>query len=257
MPHLFVNRHRLHDLTNAHPELGNHFRWETINAVLYKIGGLMFVIGSVLFFPRYEAYADLGAWIFFYGSLVYLVVTGHDMCEVWQYWRIKHPHTTDKILEFIAATAYLVGTVLFTVGSIFFLSAVGWILAGAWFFVIGSLLFVLGACVNVSQIVQERSLITLQLMNLTAISFIVGAVLFTVASIPYLWTVESAAERYTLFSFLAWEYLIGSVLFLLGGVYNYSRAYLLMREEIQRRTQQKDSATAFKENPPSPDVAPY
>ena len=130
---------------------------------------------------------------------------------------------------------------LFIVGSIFFLSAVGWIVAGAWCFVIGSVLFLIGACVNVIQIVQERSLITLQLMNLTAISFIVGSVLFAVASIPYLWTVENAAERYTLFSFVAWQYVIGGLLFLLGGVYNYSRAYLLMRDEIQRRTQQKVS----------------
>lgn len=61
MSHLFVNRHRLHDLTNAHPELGNHFRWETINAALCKIGGLMFVIGNVFFFPFDEADADLGA----------------------------------------------------------------------------------------------------------------------------------------------------------------------------------------------------
>jgi hypothetical protein len=179
------------------------------------------------------------------------------MGEVWQYWRTKHSHTTDKILEFIAATAYLVGTVLFTVGSIFFLSALGWIVAGAWCFVIGSALFLIGACVNVTQIVQERSLITLQLMNLTAISFIVGSVLFLVASIPYLWTIESAAERETLFTYIAWEYEIGSVLFLLGGVYNYSRAYLLMRDEIQQRTQLKDSATAFGEKPPKPGMTPY
>jgi hypothetical protein len=94
-------------------------------------------------------------------------------------------------------------------------------------------------------------------MNLTAISFIAGSVLFLVASIPYLWTIESAAERYTLFTYIAWEYEIGSVLFFLGGVYNYSRAYLLMREKIQQRTQQKDSATAFEEKPLKPDMPPY
>lgn len=253
MPHLFVNRHRLHDLTNAHPEQGNHFRWETINAVLYNLGGLMFIIGSGFFFPHYEAYADLGAWIFFFGSLLYLVVTGHDMGEVWHYWLTKHSHTTDKILEFIAATAYLVGTVLFTVGSIFFLSALGWIVAGAWCFIIGSALFLIGACVNVTQIVQERSLITLQLMNLTAISFIVGSVLFLIASIPYLWTIENAAERDTLFNYLAWDYVIGSGLFLLGGMFNYYRTYLLMREEIQQRTQQKDPVTVFDQTRSKPD----
>lgn len=254
MPHLFVNRRRMHDLTSAHPELGYHFRWETINAVLYKIGGLVFILGSVLFFPRYEAYADLGAWMFFFGSLLYLVVTGHDMAEVWRYWRATRSHTTDKILEFTAAITYLVGTLLFIVGSIFFLSALGWIVPGAWCFVIGSVLFLIGACVNVTQIVQERSLVTLQLMNLTAISFIVGSVLFLVASIPYLWTVESAAERYTLFSFIAWQYVFGSVLFLMGGVYNFSRAYFLMRDESQRRTQPTDSATAFDQKRPTLDA---
>ena len=247
MPHLFINRHRLYDLTSGHPELGNHFRWETINAILYKIGGLMFMIGSVLFFPRYEAYANLGAWTFFFGSLLYLVVTGHDMCEVWHYWRTRQPETTDKILEFIAATSYLVGTLLFTAGSIFFLSSLGWIVTGAWCFVIGSLLFVIGACINVLQIIQARSLITLQLMNLTAICFIVGSVLFLVASVPYLWTVKSATERYTLFSFTAWQYEAGSVLFLLGGLYNYARAYLLIRNEIRRQTPLKTPASAANE----------
>jgi hypothetical protein len=73
------------------------------------------------------------------------------------------------------------------VGSVFFLSAVGWVTAGAWTFVIGSLLFVLGACVNVRQIVRADSKLTLQLMNLTALTFVVGSVLFAVASISYLW----------------------------------------------------------------------
>lgn len=58
-------------------------------------------------------------------------------------------------------------------------------------------------------------------MNLTAIAFVVGSVLFLVASVPYLWRVEAAADRTTLYAFLAWQYLIGSVLFLLGAVFNY------------------------------------
>ena len=233
MHHLFVNRPRLHDLTGAQPGLRDHFRWESINAVLYKVGGVVFMIGSVLFFPRYEAYADLGAGVFFFGSLLYLVVTGHDMAEVWRYWKDKRGNTCGRILEFTAAAAYLAGTLLFTAGSVFFLSAVGWIAAGGWCFVIGSLLFVLGASVNVLQIVQARTLVTLQLMNLTAVSFVAGSILFVVASVPYLWTIESPTDRSTLFNFLAWQYLTGSALFFLGGVFNYWRAYVVMRSESQ------------------------
>jgi len=234
MPHLFVNRPRLHDLTSGSAELRAQFRWETINAVFYKIGGVVFIVGSVLFFPRFEAYADSGAWTFFFGSLLYLVVTGHDMAEAVRYRRSLARRTLASDLELIAAAAYLVGTILFTFGSIFFLSQVGWLIPGAWCFVIGSLMFVLGACINVLQIVKAESLTTLQLMNLTAVSFVVGSVLFTVASVPYLWSVATE-DREILYGFLAWQYLIGSSLFLLGGIFNYWRAYLVIKKQISDR----------------------
>lgn len=210
----------------------SQFRWETINAILYKIGGVLFIIGSIFFFPRFEAYADLGAWVFFVGSLVYLVVTVHDLAEVRHHWRLSKSHDRDTILEYAASASYVWGTVLFTVGSVFFLSSVGWLKAGAWCFVIGSLLFVLGACINVLQIVKSSSIKILQLMNLTAITFVVGAVLFTVASVPYLWSVAAKSDRTTLYAFLAWQYLAGSVLFFLGGVFNYWRAYVVVGDAI-------------------------
>jgi len=236
---MFTNRSRIHDLTRDRSDLRAQFRWETINAVFYKVGGLVFIIGSILFFPRFEAYADIGAWTFFIGSLLYLVVTVHDLLEVRQAWRQHRRHDRDKLMEYIAAASYVWGTVLFTVGSIFFLSAVGWFTAGAWCFIIGSLLFVTGACINVLQIVQADNLQTLQLMNLTAVTFVVGSVLFTVASIPYLWDVDNPSLKTTLYAFLAWQYLIGSVLFFLGGVFNYWRAYLLVRAEMKRRNGSK------------------
>ena len=232
MPHMFTNRPRLHDLTKGSQDLRSQFRWETINAILYKIGGVLFIIGSIFFFPRFEACADLGAWVFFVGSLVYLVVTVHDLAEVRHHWRLSKSHDRDTILEYAASASYVWGTVLFTVGSVFFLSSVGWLKAGAWCFVIGSLLFVLGACINVLQIVKSSSIKILQLMNLTAITFVVGAVLFTVASVPYLWTVAAKSDRTTLYAFLAWQYLAGSVLFFLGGVFNYWRAYVVVGDAI-------------------------
>jgi len=229
---MFTNRPRLHDLTKGSQDLRSQFRWETINAILYKIGGVLFIIGSIFFFPRFEAYADLGAWVFFVGSLVYLVVTVHDLAEVRHHWRLSKSHDRDTILEYAASASYVWGTVLFTVGSVFFLSSVGWLKAGAWCFVIGSLLFVLGACINVLQIVKSSSIKILQLMNLTAITFVVGAVLFTVASVPYLWSVAAKSDRTTLYAFLAWQYLAGSVLFFLGGVFNYWRAYVVIGDVI-------------------------
>jgi hypothetical protein len=237
MPHLFTNRQRRHDLSAAPGQAGRQFVWETVNAVLYKIGGVVFIIGSVLFFPRFEAYADLGAWTFFFGSLLYLVVTGHDAIEVWRSRRDMTERSIRGLLEVIAAGGYLIGTLLFAIGSILFLSSVGLTTAGAWFFVFGSLLFVIAASVNVLQIVEASSLRTLQLMNLTAVSFVAGSVLFTVASIPYLWSIDSAADQREIDAYLAWQYLFGSALFLLGGVFNYWRACLVIYEHKQDETE--------------------
>ncbi len=231
MPHLFANRPRLHDLSSLPTDVRAQFRWETINAGLYKLGGLVFIVGSILFFPRFEAYADIGAWTFFFGSLLYLIVTGHDMAEAIRY-SLAPQRTSPSVLELTASATYLSGTILFTVGSVFFLSQVGWTIAGAWCFVVGSALFVLGASVNVLQIVKASTLLSMQLMNLTAVSFVVGSVLFTVASIPYLWPVETHNDQRILYSFLAWQYLVGSGLFFLGGIFNYWKAYLMMRRAM-------------------------
>ena len=242
MPHLFVNRSRLHGLTKDKADLRAQFRWEAINSVLYVIGGIVFIIGSIFFFPKFDAYANIGAWTFFTGSLLYLIVTVHDFAEVRRYWSTNHHHDRDQILEFTAAAGYMWGTILFIFGSVFFLSSVGWIKAGAWCFIFGSLLFVLAACINVLQIVKSDSITTLQLMNLTAVSFVVGSVLFTVASVPYLWKVQAESDRTTLYAYLAWQYLIGSLLFFTGGVFNYRRAYLIMREHINRQNKDKRGA---------------
>lgn len=232
MPHLFVSRPRTYPDSFATLDTSAPFRSETVNAFLYKLGGLIFIFGSVLFFPALHEYMDYGSWAFFFGSLVYLVVTVHDLQEVRRHGATAGQSTPrGRLLEYTAAYSYVIGTVLFTVGSILFLSFVDQQHAGAWCFVTGSALFVLGACVNVLQIFRHSTRATIQLTNLTAITFVVGSVLFTVASVPYLWQVQAASDRHTLYAFLAWQYLTGSVLFFLGGVFNYWKAFLIMRRQ--------------------------
>jgi hypothetical protein len=235
MPHLFTNRPRQHAVFGEEPSLRHHFRWETFNAAAYQIGGIFFIAGSIIFLPAMAADMNVGAAIYIAGSLLYLVVTGHDMFEVLIYRRgIQTNPTIFDRLETWAAAAYLIGTILFTLGSIFFLSVAGLYTAGAWCFVIGSLLFVFGATINVLEIVQAGEMVTLQLMNLTALTFVTGSILFTVASIPYLWHVQSSSDRGVLDAFLAWQYLAGSILFLLGGVFNYWRAFMVANRHMAR-----------------------
>jgi hypothetical protein len=235
---MFANRQRLYNPLTDSEDAEAQFRWETINAVLYKAGGLVFILGSVLFFPSLQRYTDVGAWTFLVGSLLYLVVTAHDYFEVSRNWRRKDERNRYDVLERVAAAAYLLGTLLFTVGSVLFLDSIDQTIAGAWCFVIGSLLFVVGSGINVLQILRSDNIITMQLMNLTAVSFVVGSVLFMVASIPYLWDFQAEADQIHMFRFLAWQYLAGSCLFFLGGVFNYWRAYVLVREATEEIDEQ-------------------
>ncbi len=225
MPHLFTSRPRQYSLFDEKTLRISRFNWELFNAILYLIGGITFIIGSVFFLPKYEALLDVGAWIFFGGSIVYLVVTGQDLWESSRYIRSQTLLSVWDWLEFLVANVYVAGTILFIVGSLFFLSQIGMIVAGSWCFIIGSFLFLVGACINVIEIAKAKSLVKLQLLNITAIAFALGSTLFLVASIPYLWQPIDMQEQSLLFTYVGWEYIVGSILFFLGGVVNYYRLY--------------------------------
>lgn len=225
MPHLFTNRPRLYNPINQDKIGNNYFDWESLNAIFYLVGGMAFIAGSIFFLPRYDSISDIGAWIFFGGSLVYLVVTGHDLLESTAYLRRQKQRTIWNWLEFTVANVYVVGTLLFTVGSLLFLSQIDGIVAGGWCFTIGSLFFLTGACLNALQIVQEGSFVKLQLLNATAMSFALGSILFLIASLPYLSEALNLEDNGALFAYVGWEYIFGSILFFLGGVINYYRFY--------------------------------
>ncbi|MEZ8991242.1 YrhK family protein [Vibrio breoganii] len=234
MPHVFSNRRRIMNLTANKKELASQFRWETINAIAYKVGGALFVIGSYFFFPDQAQYAHIGGVIFLIASLIYLVVNVHDMAEIRRYWKNHTAHNRQDKLEYFAGATYMLGTMCFVLGRVLGFEAVGYPLVSAWLFITGSLLFVFGASTNVFLIIRAESVELLQLMNLTSITFIVGSVLYAIASVPYLWAFESQVDHLLILNFLAWQYMIGSLLFLLGGVFNYWRAYLLMQRKIEK-----------------------
>lgn len=227
MPHLFTNRPRQHNLLSMEPPGHLHFSWEAFNGVVYLAGGLIFTLGSIFFLPVFSS-SDLGAWIFIVGSILYLVVTIHDLLEAFGFHHLNRNRSVKDRLELSAAVVYSVATVLFIAGSVMFLSSFDRIAGGSWCFILGSLLFIFGAVVNVLQIIQAGSLVTLQLLNATAICFILGATVFLLASVPYLWTHFEPGDSLILFSYTAAEFIIGSLLFFLGGLFNFIRSYYAM-----------------------------
>lgn len=211
------------NLSESDTHSGAHKRWETFNAQCYKLGGFTFVAGSFFFFPLLSPYIAVGDWLFFAGSIAYLIVTGHDLLEVIKYWRHHDTDTFADHIEFVAAGSYVLGTLMFVGGSLCFLPSLEWIVPGSWCFILGSLLFLIGGFVNILQVVEAPSLIYMQLFNLTIACFLVGSALFTTASIPYLWTFAASADDHLVTAFGAAQFVIGSLLFLAGGVLIYYR----------------------------------
>ncbi len=234
MPHLITHRPRLLNLASGDASAPSHAAWETFDALVYELGGLAFVAGSVFFFPALSRWLSVGDWLFFGGSLLYLVVTGHDLLEVIRYWRTRHTATFAAGIERVAAVSYVAGSLLFTVGSLCFLPALDAVPAGSWCFIVGSALFVTGGFVNILQVVEAPSLLYLQLFNLTVAQFVVGSALFAVATIPYLWHLGHAAEQQVT-TFAAAQFLFASALFTIGGIAIYYRKLVRGRLEAYCR----------------------
>ena len=242
MPHLVTHRPRLTNLRSDDETDNSHKAWETFSAFSYELGGVMFVIGSVCFFPALSSYLALGDGLFIAGSVLYLLVTGHELLEVHKYWRLHDTATFANRIEFVAAWSYVLGSVMFVVGSVFFLPAVDMIAPGAWLFIVGSALFFIGGLVNILQVVEAPSLIYMQLFNFTVALFVIGSALFAEASIPYLWHLGTTAQR-QMSTFDAAQYVFGSVLFLVGGMAIFYRK--LVRNRLETFCHARGLGTMF------------
>lgn len=231
MPHLFTNRQRQHNIFKKLPAGSANLSWEQANAWLYIFGGLGFTLGSLCFLPVLEPqYGDTGAWLFFASSLIYLIVVVHDLIETTQYYLNRKNPDPYKKLEGFSVWIYTLGSLLFSVGSLMFYSEIDRISMGSWCFITGSLLFVIGACFNVMQISYTKSRKAMQLLNAVAITFIVGSIGFTMASIPYLWKV-SATDQELIYRFTASVFTMSSLCFVAGGIFNFKRVKLVAAKD--------------------------
>ena len=231
MPHLFVDRLRQLNLVDKAKDSRADFVLETVNAAVYVAGGCCFAAGSFFFFPKLHEFQDTGCLLFFLGSMLYIAVTCYDMAEVWAQRQRKRDSAGGQTGEEIAAIMYVAGSVLFAMGSVFFSSLLDRSASVAWAFIAGCVVFAIGAGINLLQIVRVRSLVMRQLEDITAVSFLVGSVMFATASIPYLWEIECPETGDILYHYLAWLYLVASALFVLGGLFNYWRVCLLNRQQ--------------------------
>lgn len=110
-------------------------------------GNVLFLVGSLLFFPIYSANTnDVGIWFFIIGSFFYLVVVVWDLLWIHSHKHI-HPqyYATYSALRWAQAVLYVVGALLFVVGSFLFFPSVGYTKTAVAIFIIGSMCFVGGS----------------------------------------------------------------------------------------------------------------
>jgi hypothetical protein len=230
MPHFVTNRPRRFAIFSAVEKLTLQFGWEALNTLVYEVGGVMFIIGSVFFLPAYEEYISVGSWLFFAASILYIIVSAYDCVEM-----SYHPSDA-PFIDAGAAASYLIGAIVFLIGSVLFLPTVGKYNAGALCFILGSLLFVSGAVLNAMQIFQAPSARAARYLLLTAICYIIGSTMFVVASVPYFFPFESAKDKELIYRWLAQQYIVGSLFFLVGGLINGFRAHHIVQKHPSSTT---------------------
>eukprot|EP00978_Attheya_sp_CCMP212_P013654 scaffold34265_cov58-Attheya_sp.AAC.12 len=238
MPHLFVNRPRAFGIKLPPEEVLAHFKWEFINTIFYQVGGVLLLAGSILFLPKYEDKANIGAWLFIIASVFYMTVSAHDC------WEMYNAPQDASALDTLAASSYLVGAVCFILGSLLFLPDLEFFLAGGYMFIIGSILFVVGAFVNSIQIFDSPTRSSALYANLTAVSYVIGSTFYLTGSIPYIWEFNDPNDSEIISRYLAEQFIVGSILFIIGGTFNIYRAKLVVTHYVEFDFNNKKDATS-------------
>lgn len=186
--------------------------------------------------------------LFVAGSLMYLLVSIHDLKEVLScpgFESLPFTARWKELGDFWSATTYTIGTLMYIIGSVLFLPSIDKVAAGAWNFILGSVLFLIGAVINSAQIFDARSIRESLLSNFTAVTFVIGSTTFLTASVPYLWSIESDVDENLLFKYLALQYILGSVCFLVGGIINYQRTWELHTHWVKESQRHLDVGSNF------------
>lgn len=215
LPHLFTARHRTHNIGQLFiKEIASE--WEILVSKVYLFASVLFVCGSVLFLPSMEKFGTLGAKIFVTGVFITFIINIHDVYESMHHYFIDKKKSYWSILESISAVIYFSGTLFYLFGNYYFICFTNKAYQAGMMFMIGSILFVVAAIINVMQVTREETIHFLMLMNANAICSIIGGILFTLGSIPYLW--GHFSEK--LDAMMGWEFIIASTIYLIGAIFS-------------------------------------
>lgn len=212
MPNLFTSRLQKHFLLSR-LSTNMKIKLEKWNNLLYLFSSLLFVIGSIFFLPIFSTFGTLGAKIFTLGVFIFLILNLNDLHEVIQNYNKGTPEISNY-LEITTVSLYLIGEINYLIGTYCFIFKPSDEWSAGLYFIVGSILFTLAPIINLMLPLQNYPHHKFMLMNANAACNIIAGLLFTVGSIPYLWT------RFSLHldTLMAFQFIFGSIALLIGSI---------------------------------------
>jgi len=247
MPHLIIDRLRsvpiIYDdgwcgwVRPGLEAVGDHRRRMTYLAeTLEIIGGLIFVVGSILFLPSYSRnlHAFLASCVLFIvGSVVYVVLSTFTLVEAIL-------EKGFQSLEACEASLFMAGSIVFLVGTILYFpeeahyAHIEWMKTlsfgtyfnlfeaeyeGTLLFIAGSVMLAMAAFANaLNRRVLDAS--ASRMLVVSALCNVSGSLLFVLGSVAFLPEVASSSAMilYPIEEIGAWCFVVGSALYVAGGV---------------------------------------
>jgi hypothetical protein len=186
-------------LPNNH-ELVTWEKWvEVSRVVAYFVGSVLFLLGSIYFFPKYSVLWDgkaglFGSWCFVIGCLGFFLGANLDFIQTIRY---NHGTQLRQVIRAFNALCNYMATSIFILGGLYFLPS--WYPKspelGCWAFIVGCVLFCVAAVVDVGFICfthEDPRATGFRLKNVfclgtvAALGTFVGALFFIVGSWYYL-----------------------------------------------------------------------
>ncbi|KAH7484216.1 hypothetical protein PRIC2_003312 [Phytophthora ramorum] len=227
-------------LLPANHQLETWEKWLEISRVaVYFLGSLLFLLGSIYFFPKYSVVWNgkaglFGSWDFVVGCIMFFTGANLDFIQTIRY---NHGTQLRQVLRALNALCNYLATSIFLLGGLYFLPS--WYPKapelGCWAFIIGCILFCIAAVVELFFIcmTHENPRVTgFRIRNLVcwgtvaALGTLIGAVCFIVGSWYYLPKYINLVDEGTHYMNKAITYyVLGSVFFLINSAALVPDAY--------------------------------
>lgn len=231
-------------------------KWLEISRVItYFVGSMLFLLGSIFFYPDYSVMWDgnlgkVGSWAFVIGCLCFFAGANLDFIQAIRY---NHGTQLRQVLRAFNALANYMATSIFILGALYFLPT--WYPKapelGCWSFFVGCILFCLAAVVEVLFICtthDDPRVSGFRIKNIVcwgtvaAVGTFVGALFFILGSWYYLPRYINLVDEGTHYMNKAITfYVVGSVFFIINslalipGVYRAIHSSNARRNDIESK----------------------